>query len=59
MSVKGYEPKNAEEWIKRNWSSGCVRINRMLGCRKGGDVQFLKMERLILPDLPAPAVDKS
>lgn len=52
--VKGYEPKNGEEWSKRNWSSGCARIKRMLGCGKGIDVQFLKMGRLILPDLALP-----
>lgn len=48
--LKGYVPKNQEEWDKANYSSGCVR-RRELGCAKGGD-GFYQIDQSIHPDLP-------
>ncbi|KAH7569062.1 hypothetical protein JRO89_XS06G0096700 [Xanthoceras sorbifolium] len=54
--LRGFEPKNEEEWNMRNWTSGCVR-RRPLQCEsvnKTGEVGkedgFLKLETTKLPD---------
>ena len=31
--LRGYEPKSTEEWIRGNWTSGCVR-KAPLQCRR-------------------------
>lgn len=54
--LRGFEPKNKEEWRRQNWTSGCVR-REALQC--DGDKNssqdskpdgFLKLERVKLPD---------
>ncbi|KAB5533920.1 hypothetical protein DKX38_017006 [Salix brachista] len=54
--LKGFEPKNADEWNNGNWTSGCFR-RRELQCERiqnGGQVGkedgFLKLERMKVPD---------
>ncbi|OMO64988.1 hypothetical protein COLO4_31645 [Corchorus olitorius] len=55
--LRGFEPKNLEEWNKGNWSSGCVR-SKPLQCERvsnnGSEVDkadgFLKLERMKVPD---------
>ncbi|KAL5839791.1 hypothetical protein ACOSQ3_012475 [Xanthoceras sorbifolium] len=54
--LRGFEPKNEEEWNMKNWTSGCVR-RRPLQCEsinKTGEVGkedgFLKLETTKLPD---------
>ncbi|MED6131482.1 hypothetical protein PIB30_010235 [Stylosanthes scabra] len=44
--LRGYEPRNPEEWKKQNWSSGCVR-KIPLQCEEDG---FVKMENTKVPD---------
>lgn len=53
--LRGFEPKNVEEWSRGNWSSGCVR-KRALQCEminKTGNVGrkdgFLKLQNMKLP----------
>ncbi|EEF37738.1 hypothetical protein RCOM_1096920 [Ricinus communis] len=48
--LRGFEPKNADEWTRGNWTSGCVR-RRYLQCERtenGGELGkedgFLKLE---------------
>ncbi|KAL9346766.1 hypothetical protein Peur_061619 [Populus x canadensis] len=54
--LKGFEPKNADEWNNGNWTNGCVR-RRELQCERtqnGGQVGkedgFFKLERMKVPD---------
>ncbi|CAJ2648771.1 unnamed protein product [Trifolium pratense] len=48
--LKGFEPKNAVEWNKQNWSSGCVR-RASLRCELGGEGDgFVKLETTKVPD---------
>ncbi|OMO76618.1 hypothetical protein CCACVL1_15527 [Corchorus capsularis] len=55
--LRGFEPKNLEEWNKGNWSSGCVR-SKPLQCERvsnnGSEVDkadgFLKLGRMKVPD---------
>ncbi|KAK0579266.1 hypothetical protein LWI29_023640 [Acer saccharum] len=53
--LRGFEPKNIEEWNSGNWTNGCVR-KRLLQCEKmnqtGDKVEndgFLKLETMKLP----------
>ncbi|KAK0578403.1 hypothetical protein LWI29_009829 [Acer saccharum] len=53
--LRGFEPKNIEEWNSGNWTSGCVR-KRLLQCEKmnqtGDKVEndgFLKLETMKFP----------
>ncbi|WRX29280.1 S-locus glycoprotein domain - like 10 [Theobroma cacao] len=53
--LRGFEPKNREEWNRENWASGCVRTTP-LGCQKvnngsdvGKDDGFLKLEMMKVP----------
>ncbi|KAK2644255.1 hypothetical protein Ddye_019450 [Dipteronia dyeriana] len=53
--LRGFEPKDIEEWNSGNWTSGCVR-KRLLQCEKmnqtGDKVEndgFLKLETTKLP----------
>lgn len=56
--IKGFEPKNMEEWSRGNWSSGCVRRTRLQCDRKntsnGTEVikedGFLKLTTVKVPD---------
>jgi hypothetical protein len=48
--LKGFEPKNADEWNKQNWTSGCVR-SASLRCGLGGEGDgFMKLEMTKVPD---------
>jgi hypothetical protein len=48
--LKGFEPKNADEWNKQNWTSGCVR-SASLRCGLGGEGDgFMKLEMRKVPD---------
>ncbi|GAU36626.1 hypothetical protein TSUD_387780 [Trifolium subterraneum] len=48
--LKGFEPKNADEWNKQNWTSGCVR-SASLRCELGGEGDgFVKLEMTKVPD---------
>ncbi|KAJ4833377.1 hypothetical protein Tsubulata_029928 [Turnera subulata] len=54
--LKGFEPGNAEEWSKGNWTSGCIR-SRLLGCYRienGSEREkedgFLKLDTAKVPD---------
>ncbi|KAK0578700.1 hypothetical protein LWI29_014796 [Acer saccharum] len=53
--VRGFEPKNMEEWSRGNWTNGCIR-KRLLLCdrtNQTGEVKkedgFLKLETMKLP----------
>ncbi|WRX29277.1 S-locus glycoprotein domain - like 10 [Theobroma cacao] len=53
--LRGFEPKNREEWNRENWTSGCVRTT-LLGCQKvnngsevGKEDGFLKLEMMKVP----------
>ncbi|KAJ6978907.1 hypothetical protein NC653_027171 [Populus alba x Populus x berolinensis] len=54
--LKGFEPKNADEWNSRNWTNGCVRRKAMRceriqnGGELGKEDGFLKLERVKVPD---------
>ncbi|KAG6755930.1 hypothetical protein POTOM_039338 [Populus tomentosa] len=54
--LKGFEPKNSDEWNRRNWTNGCVR-RRELKCERtqsDGQVpkedEFLKLDMVKVPD---------
>lgn len=52
--LRGFEPKNIDEWEKGDWSSGCVR-RKSLQCDQGKNKTstrdgFLKMEYMKVPD---------
>lgn len=57
--LRGYEPRNPEEWNKQNWTSGCVRKEPLKceGLLKNGssevaaqEDQFLKLQMMKVPD---------
>ncbi|XP_020233636.1 G-type lectin S-receptor-like serine/threonine-protein kinase At1g11300 [Cajanus cajan] len=56
--LKGFEPRNKEEWNRQNWTSGCVRRTR-LKCERVKDQNtsidtkedgFLKLQMIKVPD---------
>ncbi|PHU26548.1 G-type lectin S-receptor-like serine/threonine-protein kinase [Capsicum chinense] len=54
--LKGFKPKNEEEWAKGNWSRGCIR-NAMLesernnsNLEQGKQDWFLKLQSMKVPD---------
>ncbi|PPD81874.1 hypothetical protein GOBAR_DD21202 [Gossypium barbadense] len=58
--LKGFKPRNAEEWSRGNWSSGCFRTtplqcqrdnNNGSGAGQGDDV-FLEMKMMNVPAFP-------
>ncbi|XP_029130278.1 G-type lectin S-receptor-like serine/threonine-protein kinase At1g11300 [Cajanus cajan] len=58
--LKGFEPRNKEEWNRQNWTSGCVRRTR-LKCERVKDQNtsidtkedgFLKLQMVKVPDFP-------
>ncbi|XWS10737.1 hypothetical protein CRYUN_Cryun38cG0023500 [Craigia yunnanensis] len=56
--LRGFEPKNREEWNRGSWTSGCVRTTP-LECQKvnnGSEVShedgFLKLEMMKVPAFP-------
>ncbi|OMO51100.1 S-locus glycoprotein [Corchorus olitorius] len=56
--LKGFQPKNKEEWNRGKWTSGCVRIKPLQcerinsGTKSGKEDGFLKLERTKVPDFP-------
>ncbi|XP_065878906.1 G-type lectin S-receptor-like serine/threonine-protein kinase At1g11330 [Euphorbia lathyris] len=54
--LKGFEPKNADEWATRNWTAGCVRrtplqCDRMKNSSEvGKEDGFLRLETMKVPD---------
>ncbi|PPD82696.1 hypothetical protein GOBAR_DD20362 [Gossypium barbadense] len=59
--LKGFEPRNIEEWSRGNWSSGCFRTTP-LQCQRDnnngsgagqGDDGFLEMKMMKVPAFPA------
>ncbi|KAB2095400.1 hypothetical protein ES319_A01G034300v1 [Gossypium barbadense] len=58
--LKGSKPRNAEEWSRGNWSSGCFRTTP-LQCQRDnnngsgagqGDDRFLEMKMIKVPAFP-------
>ncbi|KAK6229114.1 hypothetical protein SCA6_018065, partial [Theobroma cacao] len=56
--LRGFKPKNREEWNRENWTSGCVRTTP-LQCQKvnsgsevGKEHGFLKLEMMKVPAFP-------
>ncbi|PPD81871.1 hypothetical protein GOBAR_DD21199 [Gossypium barbadense] len=58
--LKGFKPRNAEEWSRGNWSNGCFR-NTPLQCQRDinngsgagqGDDEFLEMQMMKVPTFP-------
>jgi hypothetical protein len=55
--LRGFEPKNTEEWNRGNWTSGCVRrtplqCERVNNGSEGGKKDgFLKLTMMKVPDL--------
>ncbi|XP_057517285.1 G-type lectin S-receptor-like serine/threonine-protein kinase At1g11330 isoform X2 [Amaranthus tricolor] len=50
--LKGFEPKNKEEWRRGNWTSGCVR-RKQLQCNVTGSSKqdgFLRLQMMKVPD---------
>ncbi|XP_030551014.1 G-type lectin S-receptor-like serine/threonine-protein kinase At4g27290 [Rhodamnia argentea] len=54
--VKGFMPRSPDEWLVRDFSSGCKRTIP-LDCSKGEG--FLEVEKVKLPDLLEVTVNKS
>ncbi|OMO65825.1 S-locus glycoprotein [Corchorus capsularis] len=57
--LKGFEPKNKQEWNRQDWSSGCVRITPLKPCQEatsdsevGKKDGFLRFETMKLPAYP-------
>ncbi|KAK7302665.1 hypothetical protein RJT34_13558 [Clitoria ternatea] len=54
--LNGFEPRNAEEWSKQNWTSGCVRkeplqCERVTNKSEAGSLDgFLKLPNTKVPD---------
>ncbi|XVF30513.1 hypothetical protein REPUB_Repub16aG0064400 [Reevesia pubescens] len=55
--LRGFEPKNLDEWNRGNWTSGCVRIKplecerkNINGSESGKEDGFLKLENMKVPD---------
>ncbi|KAK8312334.1 hypothetical protein V6Z12_D01G034700 [Gossypium hirsutum] len=61
--LKGFKPRNIEEWSRGNWSSGCFRTTP-LQCQRDnnngsgagqGDDGFLEMKMMKVPAFPHPS----
>uniref|UniRef100_A0A803LL35 non-specific serine/threonine protein kinase n=1 Tax=Chenopodium quinoa TaxID=63459 RepID=A0A803LL35_CHEQI len=49
--LKGFEPRNHEEWSAGNWSSGCVRRTQLqCGTIEGEEDGFLRLRNMKVPD---------
>ncbi|KAI9083685.1 hypothetical protein K1719_034386 [Acacia pycnantha] len=54
--LRGFEPRNKEEWVRQNWTSGCVRREALQCERDRNDSQtskidgFWMLETVKLPD---------
>ncbi|XP_074269995.1 G-type lectin S-receptor-like serine/threonine-protein kinase SD1-13 isoform X2 [Silene latifolia] len=48
--LKGFEPKDKEEWKKGNWSSGCTRMKQLLcGIEGAKEDGFLRLRQMKVP----------
>ncbi|KAL2589198.1 hypothetical protein GLYMA_13G248700v4 [Glycine max] len=50
--LRGFEPRNREEWNRQNWTSGCVR-REALQCKRSGASKedgFVKLQMSKVPD---------
>lgn len=55
--LRGFEPKNKDEWARENWTNGCVRISQLQcdqsnnSSGKGGNADgFWKLQFMKVPD---------
>lgn len=49
--LKGFEPKNEEEWKRGNWTNGCVRKKQLqCGVQGGEEDGFLRLQKMKVPD---------
>ncbi|WCJ42990.1 G-type lectin S-receptor-like serine/threonine-protein kinase At1g11300 [Euphorbia peplus] len=54
--LKGFEPRNADQWATGNWTAGCVRTTPLLCDRirnnseVGKEDRFLRLETMKVPD---------
>ncbi|XP_028804404.1 G-type lectin S-receptor-like serine/threonine-protein kinase At1g11330 isoform X2 [Neltuma alba] len=54
--LKGFEPKNKEEWARRNWTSGCMRREALqcerdkYGSQASKPDGYFKLEKIKPPD---------
>ncbi|CAK8541408.1 unnamed protein product [Lathyrus sativus] len=57
--LKGFEPRNKEEWNKQNWTGGCVRRTPLQHCERDRNQNasadnkadgFLKLQMVKVPD---------
>lgn len=49
--LKGFVPKNGDEWRRGNWTSGCVRRKELqCGIQGGKPDGFLKLQMMKVPD---------
>jgi hypothetical protein len=56
--LRGFEPKNTEEWNQGNWSSGCVRRKPLqCGGESGKFDGFLKLNKMKVPDFEVSSYD--
>ncbi|CAH2065619.1 unnamed protein product [Thlaspi arvense] len=53
--IKGFEPRNEQEWALRDDSAGCVRKTRLSCDGKDG---FVRLKKMKLPDTTATIVDR-
>ncbi|KAJ0699330.1 putative protein kinase RLK-Pelle-DLSV family [Helianthus annuus] len=49
ICMKGFEPRNREEWEASDWASGCIR-KKPLQCGNGSGDGFWKIARVKVPD---------
>ena len=52
--IRGFKPRNLQEWVLRDGSSGCVRKTQ-LSCRGDG---FVQLKKIKLPDTTSVTVDR-
>ncbi|XVE90429.1 hypothetical protein DITRI_Ditri20bG0077000 [Diplodiscus trichospermus] len=54
--LRGFEPKNIDEWNRGNWTSGCLRLKPLQceqinnGSESSKEDGFLKLESIKIPD---------
>ncbi|GER27208.1 serine/threonine-protein kinase [Striga asiatica] len=47
--LRGFEPADADEWARGNWTGGCRR-RMALACSNGGEDGFLRLRFMKVPD---------
>ncbi|CAO2823748.1 unnamed protein product [Amaranthus hypochondriacus] len=49
--LRGFKPKNEDEWGRGDWSSGCVRMKKLqCGIQGGKEDGFLRLKMVKVPD---------